>query len=77
MSQLVLRYDGTDVPYDILDHSSVTAWVDIQSQNESSVVAQLGIMTDDVNRYDEHSRDNIIFGTCEFKRGQKSEMWGP
>jgi hypothetical protein len=63
--------------YSGFHHSHVSAWVDIQSNDESELVAQIRVVTDDVNCYDERARDNNIAGTCKFARKPKSEMWGP
>ena len=63
--------------YSGFHHTYVTACLAIKSQEESSIVADVRIVTDDVDRYDAKARDHLIFGTCKFSRGKKSNMWGP
>ena len=63
--------------YSGFHHPHVSAWVDIVSQDERELTADIKIVTDDVHYYDERATDNAIVGRCLLSRQSRDDMWHP
>lgn len=63
--------------YSGFHHELVTAWVQVSAFQSDRIVAEIRIVTDDVDRYDELAQSDLIFGKCTFTRIAKRKMWGP
>lgn len=63
--------------YTDFHHESVTAWIQVFTFQDDRIVAEIRIVTDDVDCYDESSKSDLIFGQCTFTRIAKRKMWGP
>jgi predicted DNA-binding WGR domain protein len=77
-------WDGNDYDdrphayvYSGFHHGHVSAWVDVEKHQETEMIAAIKIETDDLIRYDEKAKDNLISGVCTLRRAAKEDMWAP
>jgi len=63
--------------YSGFHHSDVSAWIVVRSHDLAQLTAEIKVVTDDVDRYDESATDNTMAGQCVLTRQAKSEMWSP
>jgi predicted DNA-binding WGR domain protein len=63
--------------YSGFHHVHVSAWVDIESHQETEMIVTIKIETDDVIRYDKKAITNHIVGVCALARTPKEDMWAP
>jgi hypothetical protein len=74
-------WDGDDgqphaYVYSGFHHTNVAASVDIVSHDDSQLIADIQVVTDDVRYYDERARDNTMAGQCVLSRQSRDDMWG-
>ena len=63
--------------YSGFHHTDISAWVDVLSHDDAQLTAEIKVVTDDVDRYDENATDDTMVGQCTLSRQPRSDMWGP
>jgi hypothetical protein len=63
--------------YSGFHHTKVSGWINVLSHDETRLIAEIKVVIDDVDRYDESATDNALVGQCVLSVHPKNEMWGP
>jgi hypothetical protein len=62
--------------YSGFHHDKISGWINVHSHDDKQLTADITVVTDDVDRYDETASDNAIVGQIVLSPHPKDEMWG-